>query len=258
MPLTNDQAEFDVAAMGWMDTTVGYTYEYQVNQTRTICDKEYTNCQVLTCYNHLQLTGTATSVIPGTFQRNLAINVKSMKNGEKITPIIIATPELNSNGGYTLTIDNTNAVTVSAAPRYNVKLDGGSSYKDTFDFTAGNDKAQNKEAGKVVGRAMKFGVTLQLYNGKDFAMPGTSLYIYSGIDYSDNGEDKNTLYWATNFTRINADIFEVTGEPIVTGVDEGNYKVLYVAKGENENWSGSTLDAIEKDLQENSTGSSLQ
>lgn len=244
--------------MGWMDTTVGYTYEYQVNQTRTICDKEYTNCQVLTCYNHLQLTGTATSVIPGTFQRNLAINVKSMKNGEKITPIIIATPELNSNGGYTLTIDNTNAVTVSAAPRYNVKLDGGSSYKDTFDFTAGNDKAQNKEAGKVVGRAMKFGVTLQLYNGKDFAMPGTSLYIYSGIDYSDNGEDKNTLYWATNFTRINADIFEVTGEPIVTGVDEGNYKVLYVAKGENENWSGSTLDAIEKDLQENSTGSWLQ
>lgn len=174
LPLKKDEAEFDVAAMGWMDTTDGYTYKYQENQTCTIGNNTYTNCQVFTCYKHLVLTDGATSVIPGAFTNNLAINVKSMKNGDKITPIIIATPELNANGGYTLTVTESepNAVTVSAAPRYNVKLDGGHSYKGTFDFSTGNNLAQQYGDGyiadpskkDVVGRAMKFGVTLQLYN----------------------------------------------------------------------------------------------
>ena len=174
LPLKKDEAEFDVAAMGWMDTTDGYTYKYQENQTCTIGNNTYTNCQVFTCYKHLVLTPGATSVIPGAFTNNLTINVKSMKNGDKITPIIIATPELNANGGYTLTMtkDDTNAVTVSAAPRYNVKLKGGPSYKGTFDFSTGNNLAQKYGDGyiteasekNVVGRAMKFGVTLQLYN----------------------------------------------------------------------------------------------
>lgn len=79
-----------------------------------------------------------------------------------------------------------------------------------------------------------------LYNGKDFAMPGTSLRIHSGIDYTDNGELDNQLYWATNFTRINADIFEVTGAPTMTCKQddtekEAEYTVLYV--GDNNNWS---------------------
>lgn len=502
LPLKKNEAEFDVAAMGWMDTTVGYMYDYQEDQTRKINGID-TNCQVLTCYKHLQRTVNSTAAVPGSFTETFTVKVKAMKNEDTIKPTITASLELNLAQVAEKTAD---AVTVSAAPRYNVKLDGGPSYKDTFDFTTGNEKAQNKTAGSVVGRAMKFGVTLQLYNdgtpdkgfkgielptgpitfelkltskygaaeniatdvtsnytpllwscdynytswtdktnndkreltkdvsgsayeyapytvdgwsdkettcyhgggwsatqtgdtisvtvldyeidvnqmptksgdggsvlynpangegcfssgeiwivqpfnnktgstpgkeytildeykdgmfyttvevqnlrstsiggtafndptdtnnaqmnkeddkeiltlplysegsltnriayrnenrdkgvgvddlynGKDFAMPGTSLYIYSGIDYSDNGEDKNELYWATNFTRINADIFEVTSAPIVTGVDAGNYKVLYVAKDANQNWSGSTLDEIEKDLQENSTGSWLQ
>ncbi len=508
LPLKKNEAEFDVAAMGWMDTTVGYMYDYQEDQTRII-NGTATNCQVLTCYKHLQNTVNSTAAIPGNFTETFTVKVKAMKNGDTIKPTITASLELNLAQVAEKTAD---AVTVSAAPRYNVKLDGGPSYKGTFDFSTGNNLAQKYGDGYiadpskkyVVGRAMKFGVTLQLYNdgtpdkgfkgielptgditfelkltskygaaennatvvtddytpllwscdynytswtdktnndgreltkdfsgsayeyapytvdgwsdkettcyhgggwsatqsgntisvtvsnfvinvnemptkngngakeiynlangegcfssgeiwivqpfnnktgstpvkeytildeykdgmfyttvevqnvqaksigsgdttvdsaaaqmitsddkralnlelysdgsltnriayrnenrdkgvgvddlynGKDFAMPGTSLYIYSGIDYSDNGEDKNALYWATNFTRINADIFEVTSAPIVTGVDAGNYKVLYVAKGADQNWSGSTLDAIEKDFQENSTGSWLQ
>lgn len=168
LPLKKNEAEFDVAAMGWMDTTVGYKYNYQEDQTRKINGID-TNCQVLTCYKHLQKTVTGSAAIPGAFTETFTVKVKAMKNGDKITPIIIATPELNANGGYTLTMtkDDTNAVTVSAAPRYNVKLDGGPSYKDTFDFTTGNYEAQNKDAGNVVGRAMKFGVTLQLYNNNN-------------------------------------------------------------------------------------------
>ena len=219
LPLTKDQAEFDVAAMGWMDTTDGYTYKYQENQTCTIGNNTYTNCQVFTCYKHLVLTPGATSVIPGAFTNNLTINVKSMKNGDKITPIIIATPELNANGGYTLTMtkDDTNAVTVSAAPRYNVKLKGGPSYKDTFDFTTGNDTAQNKTAGSVVGRAMKFGVTLQLYNDGNnkgfkgielptgditFDLKLTSKYGAAETETTDVTTNYTPLLWSCDYNSI--------------------------------------------------------
>lgn len=58
-------------------------------------------------------------------------------------------------------------VKVTAAPKYNIQLSGDSSYMEEFDFS---DKegleewAANQDKGKVPGRAMKFGITLQLYN----------------------------------------------------------------------------------------------
>lgn len=160
LPLKKNEAEFDVAAMGWMDTTVGYKYNYQEDQTRKINGID-TNCQVLTCYKHLQRTVNSTAAIPGSFTETFTVKVKAMKNEDTIKPTITASLELNLAQVAERTAD---LVTVSAAPRYNVKLAGGPSYKGTFNFNTGNNNAQNKDAGKVVGRAMKFGVTLQLYN----------------------------------------------------------------------------------------------
>lgn len=168
LPLKKNEAEFDVAAMGWMDTTVGYKYNYQENQTRKINEID-TNCQVLTCYKHLQKTDPGTAVIPGSFTETFTVKVKAMKNRATIKPTITASLELNLAQSKEITAD---LVTVSAAPRYNVRLKGGPSYKGTFDFSTGNNLAQKygdgyiTEASKknIVGRAMKFGVTLQLYN----------------------------------------------------------------------------------------------
>lgn len=160
LPLKKNEAEFDVAAMGWMDTTVGYTYNYQEDQTRKINEID-TNCQVLTCYKHLQKTDPGTAVIPGSFTETFTVKVKAMKNEDIIQPTITASLELHLAQVAEKTAD---LVTVSAAPRYNVKLAGGPSYKGTFDFDSGHENAPNKGKGNVVGRAMKFGVTLQLYN----------------------------------------------------------------------------------------------
>ncbi|MGN0447624.1 MAG: Cna B-type domain-containing protein [Acutalibacteraceae bacterium] len=57
-------------------------------------------------------------------------------------------------------------VLVSAAPSYNVHLKKASSNNNTtlgtFDFSTGNELAQNKDAGEVTGRMYGFGLTLQI------------------------------------------------------------------------------------------------
>lgn len=125
-----------------MDDTVGYTYDYQENLTRIISGID-TKCQILTCYKHLQKTGEATSAISGSFTATFTVNVKAMKNGDTIQPTITASLELNLEQRAEITAAT---VTVSATPRYNVKIDAGASYKDTFDFTMGNEKIQNKDS----------------------------------------------------------------------------------------------------------------
>lgn len=171
LPLSPDQAVFDEAAMTWMDRTEGYA-PVTILEMRKI-DGEQKECQVLTCYAHLEPSAGGISVVPGNYGQNVTIKVKSMKNGERFAPIISAAMEHGTwkgecsehgkNEKKTITAD---PVTVTAAPKYNIQLIGDSSYKDTFDFTTGNDTALNKvtENGKIVGRIMKFGITLQLYN----------------------------------------------------------------------------------------------
>ena len=57
-------------------------------------------------------------------------------------------------------------VSVTSAPRYNVKIVSGNTSVNqalgTFDFSTGNDLAQNKSAGEVNGRIHGFGVVIQI------------------------------------------------------------------------------------------------
>lgn len=58
------------------------------------------------------------------------------------------------------------AVTVSAAPKYNVDVKRASdqyiSTISNYDFSTGNDKAQDKTAGRVYGKLQAYGMSLQL------------------------------------------------------------------------------------------------
>ncbi len=173
LPVSFEQAVFDEASMTWMDRTEGYA-PVTTTETRTI-DGEEKECQVLTCYAYLEPSSGGISVVPGNYGQNVTIKVKSMKNGETFAPIISAAMEHSTwegeckqenhikNEKKTIIADE---IRVTAAPKYNIQLRGDGSYKDTFDFTTGTDDALNKvdENGKIVGRVMKLGITLQLYN----------------------------------------------------------------------------------------------
>lgn len=169
LPLTEDQATFDQGAMAWMDQTEGY---------KPVLTTEVRNgiqCQVLTCYMHLQPFGEHPSVVPGDAGQMVVVNVKSMKNGETFAPTFSAAMEYgmwegecsthNQPEKATVTADK---ITVTAAPKYNIRIGSTSSYKSTFDFNSGNSIAQaygdGYGNGNVVGRAVKYGIVIQLYN----------------------------------------------------------------------------------------------
>ena len=187
LPLTSDHAVFDQSAMAWMDQSSGYA-PVLTTETRNINGTD-TRCQVLTCYKRLLPSEGHQSVVPGTFGENVTVNVKSMKNGETFAPIFSAAMEHgtwegkcsthNQQEKYTVQADE---VKVSAVPKYNVQIGGTSTYKGTFDFNTGNSTAQGYDGGygigSVVGRVVRIGLTLQLYN--DNASKG-----FKGIELPD-------------------------------------------------------------------------
>lgn len=173
LPLTAEQAVFDQTAMAWMDQTAGYA-PVLTTETRSINGVD-TPCQVLTCYKRLLPSEGHQSVVPGAFGENVTVNVKSMKNGDTFAPIFSAAMEYGTWEGNCSTHNNqekysvqADEVKVSAAPKYNVQIGGTSSYKSTFDFNTGNSTAQGYgdgyNIGSVVGRVIRIGLTLQLYN----------------------------------------------------------------------------------------------
>lgn len=184
LPLTESEGVFDQANMAWMDQTEGYKPELTTT-TRTIDGKEK-ECQVLTCYKFLEPAEGSTSVVPGNFGENLTVYVKSMKNGETFAPIISAAMEGGTWDGPCKNEEHTEngeaaiekktvipePVTITAAPKYNIKLDSETSYSDIFDFQGNEawmaeygEKAANTDIeNPIPGRLMKLGITLQLYN----------------------------------------------------------------------------------------------
>lgn len=172
LPLTKDQAEFDTGAMGWMDTASGYKWSV-TTENRTI-DEKTVSCQVLTCYKHLLPAENNKIVVPGEFGENVTIKIKGMKNGDTLSPVFSAAMEYGTWDGECSEHNRTekksitpDRVTVSAAPKYNVKLTKGNNVqvKMNFDFDGtGNELALNKAAKDVEGRSTSYGITLQLYN----------------------------------------------------------------------------------------------
>ena len=173
LPLTADQAVFDQTAMAWMDQTAGYAPTL-TTETRTI-DGIETECQVLTCYKWLLPSTGHQSVVPGSFGENVTINVKSMKNGDTFAPIFSAAMEHGTWDGVCAEHNQeekasaaADKITVSAAPKYNIRIGCDATYKSSFDFNSGNGIAQAYGSGygkgQVTGRIVKYGIVVQLYN----------------------------------------------------------------------------------------------
>ncbi len=208
LPYDKEQVTFDISSMAWMDSSNGYEYTIK-NESRVIGGKT-TACQVLTCYKHLLPSGGNLSVIPGEFSENLSVMVGNMKNGEQFAPIISACMEYGTWDGVCVTHGVAekvsavaNPVTISAAPKYNVKIAGTSEFRHNFDFNTGNTsgeyKAANYGKGTVLGRAIHINTTLQLYN--DY--PSKKM---KGIELPDGGPITFDIKLSSNYTT------ESTGE----------------------------------------------
>ncbi len=159
LPLTSAQAEFDTAAMAWMENSGKYAYRIIDNG----------NSQTLVAYKHLENGGQ--TVVPGTFGENLTVRVKGMANGAVVKPTIHAYIDGAAEANQATAIAE--SVTVSAAPRYNVKVSGNSSYKDSFNFNTGNTEGEQIAANYgiagnklVPGRMMNLAVSIELYNNQ--------------------------------------------------------------------------------------------
>lgn len=160
LPLSSAQAEFDTAAMAWMENSGKYAYRVT----------EEGGTQTLVAYKHLENDGK--TVVPGTFGENLTVRVKGMANSAEVKPAVRAYIDGAAEADQATAVAET--VTVSAAPSYNVKVKGNTSYKDSFDFNTGNPAGSSQPAANygiagdklVPGRLMNFAVSLELYNNK--------------------------------------------------------------------------------------------
>ncbi|MCI8744631.1 MAG: LPXTG cell wall anchor domain-containing protein [Lachnospiraceae bacterium] len=237
LPLKEAEAVFEQTAMAWMDQTEGYQ-PVVTTETRTIDGKE-TECQVLTCYKLLFPAEGNHSVVPGDFGENLTIYIRSMKNGQTFTPVISAAMEGGAWDGpcdkedhkidgqpavekKTVTPD---PVEVTAAPKYNIQVKGDSSYADDFNFRGddawmqqyGNVAANTDIEKPLPGRAMKLGITLQLYN--DNASKGLK-----GIELPDGSDITFDLELSSRYT-INTPK-ENSGYTVGQEITDSNYAPL--------------------------------
>lgn len=188
LPLSEEQGCFEKEAMGWLKNTDTYEIKTDVLDLDGDGDKEV--CQVLHGSFLKKPNESNPSAIGASHdEMEIAIRVLRMKNKEEVRPVFTYWLEYNEVGtqvenGIPLKIITGSEhecathhrkeyktvipapIVVSAAPRYNVALmqsnPARNSYRGSFDFRTGNDKALYQDAQTVEGRMMCYGITLQL------------------------------------------------------------------------------------------------
>lgn len=158
LPYKKDIATFDTDAMGWMATDKDHKWEVVENPDGT---------QTFKALKRLKAQEANESAIPGSGEVPVSVSVKNSNNGQIIKPIFKAWMDYN-NPATDAKEAKVPEVKVTAEPNYNVQLKSGhDQYVGTianFDFSQGNNLAQDKDAGKVYGRMQGVGVTIQLRN----------------------------------------------------------------------------------------------
>ena len=174
---TEDLVRFETESMGWM--TAKTEGQFEVTE-ETQDGKTY---QVLRGSFLAEPSDGNPAAIGNSYQElNIALRVLAMTQGDTVKPQFTFWLEGNDvpEDGFVTGSDHSCAehseaeyktitapdVSVTSAPRYNVKIENGNSATNqalgTFDFSTGNDLAQNKDVGEVNGRIHGFGVTIQI------------------------------------------------------------------------------------------------
>lgn len=200
LPCSKEEAQFELKSMSWIDSYLDKDYHVVDSKYNG------KDCQVLKGYFSTLPAGDKATIGEGMLQLNATIRVLNMQNGQTIEPIFTYWLDYNDVGfsGSDSSVEeyhrNAEAylqnselvyrgeeekhacvshqiceyrsvvappVTVSAAPRYNIKVKNGNEtecqYIGELNFASGTDEAPNKEKGTVYGRLGGYGVTLQLY-----------------------------------------------------------------------------------------------
>lgn len=176
LPGTAEQAQFETGSMGWLSAKKEVQYK--------ITESTYNGqpCQVLRGSYLWEPSDENPSAIGESYQElTLVVRALALKKGDTLKPEFTFwldhndVPEkgLVTGSGHTCTKHEEPEyktitgpeVKVTAAPRYNIQVlasDDRMRYLGTFDFSTGNDLAQNRDAGKVTGRVGVYGVTIQI------------------------------------------------------------------------------------------------
>lgn len=171
--------QYEIDSMGWLKAKTEAHYE--------VTEEQYQGqtCQVLRGSYLWEPNEENPAAIGESYQElNVVLRVLAMHNREEIQPCFtfwLEGNEVQQREDQIVTGSNTVCskhgeieyktieapkVVVTAAPRYNIQLknsDTRAQYINFFDFSTGNDLAQNQEAGTVYGRANVLGITLQIY-----------------------------------------------------------------------------------------------
>ncbi|MGN0557675.1 MAG: hypothetical protein ACI4IV_07500, partial [Acutalibacteraceae bacterium] len=92
-------------------------------------------------------------------------------------------------------------------------------------------------------------------DGRDYAAPGTKLFLQGGIQYNPNNEPKNELKYGTNLMKFYAEALELGGDPaqLVSPkkTDGIELTALYAAKKDGKDWASDyeLLHTYEDDLE---------
>ena len=239
LPGSSQEVKFEEKSMSWLQAKEDVEY--------TIEEKEYQRkvCQVLRGSYLWVPSESNPSAIGESYQElNIVIRVLAMENGEVISPDFTFWLEGNqvpADGIVTGSNENcgehqeceyktisTPEIKVTTAPRYNVQLktcEDRVQYIDSFDFTTGNEYAQNKEAGNVYGRINVIGITIQMV-GKS---PEHGL---RGCELPDGKDIEFNLQLDAQYRNDKGDTYDVTKDncPLLWSMD-GNQKSNSQADG---------------------------
>ena len=150
-------AQFDADTLNWMeDRKIVYTYSDGTTSETWNKNKTVTK-QVYTGYRHLTVNENGTNAIPGAGSLSAGVYVRAAQNGDVIQPSFQIWMEGNADG-LKKSAEGTR-VTVTAAPRYNLRLshntaDDPLGYFNFSNGTISDDQVSGAEYGRLEGYAM--------------------------------------------------------------------------------------------------------
>ena len=158
MNLSQRNIDFNKDSLLWGSTEKGYDTNIGIEKI------DGYDCVVLKAWRKLKSTKDVPTVIPGMTEVQFNIKCLQMTNGQSFQPTFYTFTD-HSESNEHVSVDG-KRITVSSKPKFNIEMTYSSqdSGYGTFNFAEGNDKALNKNAGKVMGRRISTGLIVEIRN----------------------------------------------------------------------------------------------